>query len=609
MCGIAGWWNLDEKPIKKSVFLNMTNILKHRGPDAMGVYFEKNLGLGHRRLSVIDLSELGNQPMKDKSGRYWIIYNGEIYNFPTLKKQLGNLGYRFKSRTDTEVVLYSFIAWGTECFKKFNGIFALAIWDKKDKTLVIARDRFGAKPMYYYYDNKKILFGSEIKAIIENPLYKTEVNLNSLRAYFTFQNVFNNETLFKNILIVSPAQFLIITKNGVKFYNYWEPKFKPLNIRNLENKLLSKFKKSVKQQLISDVDLGAYLSGGLDSGSIVAIASRHIKPLTTFCGGFDTSLARGIEANFDESRDAQRIADYFKTHHITMTLRENDLARVMPKLIWHLEDLRAGMCYQNFYISNLASSFTKVVLSGAGGDELFGGYPWRYRFLKEIRTYEEFKNKYFQYWQRLVDEKTAPLFFSQSILKKSQNFNAREHFDLIFREFEKIHHPKSNLDYYINAAFYFDIKTFLHGLLVVEDKINSAHSLEVRVPFLDNNLADLAFQIFPKLKVDIFEKRENFSGKIVLKKALSKILPHEVIEKPKQGFSPPDGSWWSGPGFKYIESIIGSKRALERGYFNPGMIKKILYEHKNGFRKKRLLLWSLLSFEWWNRIFIDKEKI
>ena len=386
MCGIVGQINFDKSPVSPVVLKKMTDAIRHRGPDGEGHWIEESVGFGHRRLSIIDPSPLGRQPMVSRDQRYVLTYNGEIYNFRELRTELEAKGYGFRSQTDSEVVLYAMVEWGSNALLKFNGMFALAFWDRKRKKLLLARDRYGVKPLYYFQNKQKIVFGSEQKAILEQPSFDRKINKQALLEYFTFQNLFTNQTLLEGINLLQPGHYASLDiAEGTKVLKhtmYWDYEFsepeKTIPKEDYLEELDRRFKQAVNRQLVSDVELGSYLSGGMDSGSITAIAASNFPYLKTFTCGFDLSSASGIELSFDERVKAEAMSANFKTEHYEMVLKAGDMERCLSKLSWHLEEPRVGQSYPNFYASKLASKFVKVVLSGAGGDELFGGYPWRY---------------------------------------------------------------------------------------------------------------------------------------------------------------------------------------------------------------------------------------
>lgn len=595
MCGIVGL--AQSKRIDKRVLDAMTDSLSHRGPDDRGIFIDGNAGLGQRRLAILDLSPLGHQPMFSQNKRFVISFNGEIYNFQEIRAELKEKGYKFKSQTDTEVILAAYQEWGSSCQEKFNGMWAFIIYDRKEKKIFASRDRLGIKPLYYFFDGQTLALASEIKALLKLPDFKASVDLDALNEYFSFQNIFSDRTLFSGVKLLPPASYIEYKLGKIRIDSYWEPQTakKELSADEWEEKVLETFKKAVKRHLISDVEVGSYLSGGMDSASIAAIASEENPNLKTFTGGFDLTSATGLEAAFDERKEAEAVAKLYSSEHYEMVMHSGSMQKIMPKLIWHLEDLRVGMCYPNYYISQLASKFVKVVLSGAAGDELFGGYPWRYNLIRELKDYPEFDRAYYDYWSRLVKDEEKPKLFTAETAAKMDFTNP-------YKEYRQVISPFDNLPP-IEKALLFEIKTFLHGLFVVEDKVSMAHSIEVRVPFTDLELIELATSMPYDVKV------WGDSGKVVLRKAMSHILPESIISKKKQGFSPPEGSWYRDESLKYVKEILLSEKCLSRGYFNPEYIQNIISEHVDGKVNHRLLIWSLLSFEWWCRVFLDKEKI
>jgi asparagine synthase (glutamine-hydrolysing) len=621
MCGICGIFDLRGVPVPYAVLRKMTDVMKHRGPDGEGFWIDKNLGFGHRRLAILDLSPAGNQPMQTEDGRFVITYNGEVYNYLNLRTELEAKGFKFYSNCDTEVVLKAFQQWGNDAIKKFNGMFAFAIWDNKEKTLTLARDRYGIKPLYYFFDGKVLVFASEIKAILQYPTYQTEVCCEALNEYFTFQNVFSDHTLFKGIKLLLPARILQISLNhkSPKVTQYWDYYFRDeldCNEYDCEEELTILFEQAVNRQLVSDVEIGSYLSGGMDSGSITCIAAKIFKNLKTFTCGFDLSSASGLELSFDERAKADFLSNKYKTEHYEIVLKAGDMERVMPDLIWHLEDLRVGQSYPNFYIARLASKFVKVVLSGVGGDELFAGYPWRYYRALVNASSDEYVDKYYQYWSRLIPDERKVEFFQPEVYRYVSKYSTKDVFKLVIngKNFE-ISTPEE----YINRSLYFEIKTFLNGLLIVEDKLSMAHSLETRVPFLDNDLVEFAMKVPVKYKLknltevirinenDPIEKNIGYyktnDGKLLLRRVLSKYVPEMYTQGFKQGFSAPDASWFKGESIDYIKNLLFNQRARIYDYLNPNYTKQLLTEHFSGKVNHRLLIWSLLNFEWWLKIF------
>lgn len=626
MCGITGILNIDGRPVSLATLRQMTDVVQHRGPDGEGFWTNSFVGFGHRRLAIIDLSPLGHQPMQTADGSLVITYNGEIYNFQNLRVELEALGYSFRSRTDTEVVLAAYHAWGDECIHRFNGMFAFAIWDNRANRLFIARDRYGIKPLYYRVGGSTLVFGSEIKSLIRHPDVSVRVDVEALNEYFSFQNVFTDRTLFEGISLLPAAHTLTVSLGDVsslRTARYWDPSFEDGEGTEEEfvEELQRLFDKAVTQQLVADVEVGAYLSGGMDSGAVTSVAARHFPNLKSFTAGFDLSSASGLELGFDERAKAEFLSNQYKTEHYETVLKAGDMERVMPALVWHLEDLRVGQSYPNFYVSRLASRFVKVVLSGAGGDELFAGYPWRYYRAVVNDDAAHYTEKYYRYWQRLIPDRIKRDFFAPGIYPRVESHPTRAVFDSVMNG--KGLNVRSPEDY-VNHSLYFEMKTFLHGLLVVEDKLSMAHGLETRVPFLDNDLVDFAQRVPVRFKLrnltEVVRINENEvgsktahllndrgDGKLVLRKALSKYVPDSYAKAAKQGFSAPDASWFKGESIDYIRELLFNKRARIYDYIQPKTAHALMNEHFSGQQNHRLLIWSLVCFEWWCRTFLEGD--
>lgn len=615
MCGIAGIINLNGEHVSKDLLKKMTDSIAHRGPDGEGQYRQENIGLGHRRLSIIDLSEAGKQPMVSYDTNYVISYNGEVYNFKKLRKKLIKLGYEFKSQTDSEVVLNAWSEWGQNCVNFLNGMFAFAIWDKKKKTIFLVRDRYGIKPLYYAVFNNIFLFASEQKAILTHPTVKKEIDYEAMLEYFTFQNIFTDRTLLKNIKILPPATIAKIKtydSASISFSTYWDYHFEEPEInadpKEYREELSRLIEKAVKRQLVTDVELGSYLSGGMDSGTLTALASKNLPYIKTFTCGFDLSSASGLELSFDERDKAEAMSAYFKTEHYEMILKAGDMERCLPKLAYHLEEPRVGQSYPNYYAAQLASKFVKVVLSGGAGDELFGGYPWRYYRGAGSIDFNDYIEKYYLFWQRLIDNKDLKKVFSP-VWNEVQDVWTQDIFKNIYLKHKnKLKTPED----YINHSLYFEAKTFLHGLLVVEDKLSMANSLETRVPFMDNDLVDFAMKCPVNLKLnklsEVIRLNENEhgdkktkyfnktnDGKQILRDVMKEYIPSSVIKAEKQGFSSPDASWFKGESIEFVRKNLFDKNAHIYEFMDINQVKVLVNSHLNGKKNRRLLIWSLLN--------------
>lgn len=680
MCGITGALSLNHNSIDVESAKPMCDAISHRGPDDAGYLFlhtgcrhkqkvsfeleltddkfkhlsefipsidsneaeqklnlhDWDLYLGHRRLSILDLSSNGHQPMSELSKNIWLSYNGEIYNFKTIRKELKAKGHHFFTQTDTEVIIYAYLEWGIRCVEKFNGMFAFALYDNYKKKLFIVRDRYGIKPVYYTiastYDNKQtLLFASEVKSLLKYSDYKIDIDCEALMEYFTFQNIFSDKTLYKNIQLLPHGTYIeldlnesgkIQTNNDLNIKRYWDYNFQEDSKIQSESHYLEKlnflFNQAVEYQMVSDVEVGSYLSGGMDSGAISCIASKQIQELKTFTIGFDLNSVSGMELAYDERQTSEYLSYIYRTEHYEMVLKSGDMERCLPKFAWHLEEPRVGQSYPNFYAAKLAGNFVKVVLSGTGGDELFGGYPWRYYRAVVNHDFEDYVDKYYLFWQRLIQNKDYQKVF-KPIWNKIDHIWTRDIFKSVFST--NLRKPETPEEY-VNQSLYFEAKTFLQGLLIVEDKLSMAHGLESRVPFMDNDLVDFAMKLPVKYKLgnlhkvirldenEIGQKRQKYfkktnDGKLLLRKMMEKYVPSTITTAAKQGFSSPDSSWFKGDSIQYVKNRLLGKQARIYEYLDRNMIQGLINEHLTGKKNRRLLIWSLLNIEQWMETFID----
>lgn len=623
MCGIAGILNFDRSPVDDHVLGRMTTALAHRGPDGAGVWSGGHVGLGHRRLSIIDLSTAAAQPMVLDGGRFVLTYNGEVYNFKELRVELERLNHIFISRSDTEVVLRAFAQWGIKAIERFNGMFALALWDAERGELYLARDRYGIKPLYCARIGNAFLFGSEVKAILQHPAYKASMDKQALLEYFTFQNFFTDKTLFKDVSLLPAGQWLKADSCGnIGTHRYWDFNFQSQGPDLPEAEYMEELDRLIQQslsrQLVSDVEVGSYLSGGMDSATLTALAARELPYIKTFTAGFDLSSASGLELGFDERAAAERISYLYKTEHYEIVLKAGDMERCLPRLIWHLEEPRVGQSYPNFYISQLASKFCKVVLAGTGGDEIFAGYPWRYLRSNESISFEQFVDQYYKFWQRLIPNSEIHKVF-RPISADVSGVWTRDIFRDVFTDHQR---GAETPEDYINQSLYFEAKTFLHGLLVVEDKLSMAHGLETRVPFLDNDLVDFAMRIpisMKLAKINEFERLdENLpgasnsrevlrrrDGKQILRNAMRKHIPEDITSGEKKGFSGPDASWFRGESIDFVRDVLFNRKdAAIFEFLDYEAVHELVGEHLSGQHNRRLFIWSLLMVEYWCRTFL-----
>ncbi len=601
----------------------MSDVIAHRGPDGEGQYADGPVGLANRRLAIIDPRPEGNQPMFDATGDFVITYNGEVYNYRELRAELERDGRRFRTQTDTEVVLNAYAAWGSGCVERFNGMFAFAIWNRRERELFLARDRYGVKPLYYAEVGSVVVFGSEIKSLLAHDSLAARVSPRHLLEYFTFQNIFTDGTLFAGVKLLRPGHRVTLraASEPVLPERYWDFDFREVHEGVSEEEYIEEldrlFRQAVDRQLVADVEVGAHLSGGMDSGSVTALAARTLPHLNTFTVGFDMTSLVGLEVAVDERRKAEAMSYQFSTEHYEAVLKAGDMMRCLPALTWHLEDPRVGQCYPNYYVARLASRFVKVVLTGSGGDELFAGYPWRYYRAVVNHDFDAYIHKYYTFWSRLVPDELRSGFFASEVWREVKDIDTAE----IFREELPHGEAPRSAEEYVNHSLYLEARTFLHGLFVVEDKLSMAHGLENRVPFLDNDLVEFAQRLPVRLKLsDLGEivrlnenepgpKTERYfqktrDGKLLLRRVMRRYVPDEITSQIKQGFSGPDSSWFRGDSIDYVRELLLSRDAAIYEYLDPVGVGALVEDHIHGRQNRRLLLWSLLSFEHWCRTFL-----
>ncbi len=628
MCGILGVFASSGETLSTPLtsIVHALELLHHRGPNhAQLSFFPKNgypftfslpyaptdlpplTGvLGHTRLAILDQSEQGHQPMQlFRDTRFWIAYNGEVYNYRELRKALEQQGYVFTSQSDTEVLLALYIAEGPDMIRRLNGMFALAIWDHREQTFFMARDRYGIKPLYYTrLQNNAWALASELKSLLTLPGCSKALDACGLYEHLTFQNTFLDRTLVKDIHLLEAGHWakLDTRSNTLTQTRYWDPLFEeaPYSMRGVSQQieeLRHLLEQAVQRQLIGEVPIGSFLSGGMDTGSLTALATRQIPCLNTFTGGFDVTGVSPDESGFDEREAARKLAEQLGTRHHELLVHPSDLEASMPQVVWHLDDFRAGISYQNYLVNRMASQHVTVVLSGVGGDELFAGYPWRYQPVLSAQTPQAFEETFYPITIRLLNDAQKNQLLSPAFLQSLQGYTSLDSFRNVMVG-NLAEHP-------LHKALYFDMKTFLHGLLIVEDRLSMAHSLEARVPFLDNALVDFCLKLPAEAKLAPSVDGQTVTSKWILKEALRGLLPDEVLFRKKQGFTPPDASWFRGPSKAYIEQVLLEKRTLERGLFEPSVLKNLLNQHFTGQQNHRFLIWSLLCLEWWQRLFLD----
>lgn len=579
MCGICGAIGASDK----SILCQMNEILQHRGPDDRGYYIDSNVMLGQCRLSIIDL-KTGRQPIYNEDRSVVLVYNGEIYNFRELRKELETKGHSFATNSDTEAVVHAYEEYGVDCLELFNGMFAFALYDSNKHLLLLARDRQGIKPLYYStLSDGAVVFASEIKSILQYPGIKRALDTNALACFLTLRYVPLEETLFAGIKKILPGHYLIIDRTGLKQRIYWSLRPSKIHHRTSVGELSGVIARSVERHMISDVPVGVYLSGGLDSATLVAFASKlSDRPLNTFCMGF------GEET--DELADAKAIAEYFGTEH-SETLVNEGLLSDFPKMIWHMDFPKRNL--YPYYLAQLARKKVKVALSGLGGDELFAGYDFRYSALssQDPRTPEQRFRAYLHTQACDVPSDQNEVFggaIPSTIHKCASDFLTP-----FFTGTDPFMEQVLVADF--NAKMTYDF-------LPVDDATAMAHSIETRVPFLDNELVDLAFNM------PFSDKFGDGRGKLVLRKVIASKLPSRALEKKKQGFGPNPYLVYKREIRKYAEDYLPSGRAVKQDLINGEWVKKVLGRPLSpdaaaDYNK----VWDCLALEVFLRIYFDGD--
>jgi asparagine synthase (glutamine-hydrolysing) len=626
VCGIAGRINyLSERPVSPPLVEAMCDLLAHRGPDGSGVWTRGHAGLGHRRLAIIDLSDAGRQPMSTADGQIWLTFNGEIYNFMELRAELEARGHQFHSQTDSEVILYAYREYGVDCIDRLRGMFAFAIWDEPRRRLLVARDRLGKKPLFYTTDSDGIAFASEPKAFLADPSFSPAPNPAALSAYLTYQYVPAPMSAFTGVQKLPPAHYLLVEDGRVTVRRYWKLSYKTksdLTEGEAVEELRARLREAVKIRLVSDVPLGAFLSGGIDSGSIVALMSElGAAPVRTFSIGFE-------EKEYDELEYARLVAERYGTRHQEFVVRPNAL-EILPRLVWHYnEPFADSSAIPTFILSELTRRYVTVALNGDAGDENFAGYE-RYRANVLASRYDEIPpllRRPIDLVARMVPASGT----SRSVMSKGKRFlealgEGRErryvrwmsHFQPLLKselcrpDFQEAagtdasdvllrSYAESDAPDFVDATLDVDVNNYLpDDLLVKVDIATMAHGLEARSPLLDHPLMEFAASLPSRLKMNGGVK------KYILKEAVKPLLPREIIERPKMGFGVPLDYWFRHELKELAHDVLLSDSLRQRGYFHETVIRRLLDEHTRGIRSWHYQLWNLLMFESWHRVFID----
>jgi asparagine synthase (glutamine-hydrolysing) len=615
MCGIYGAISYKNQINLSDIKLSL-DCLSHRGPDDQGVYQKDNVILAHRRLSIIDLST-GHQPIHNEDKTVWLICNGEIYNYRQLTQKLVSQGHRFQTKSDSEVIIHLYEQHGEDCVKYLNGIFAFALWDEKKKRLILGRDQLGVKPLFYYHGEQQFVFASEMKAILNTPSVERKIDQLSLSHFLSLNYIPSPLTMIENMFALQAGHILIYENKQFKMEKYWDVSFEKesdLSEKEFCNQIKDRLEQSVQMQLVSDVPVGAFLSGGLDSSAIVGlIAKNATNKLKTF-------NVRFKEESYDESSYARLVANHFKTDHHEIVCEAKHFKEYIPKIVWHADNLTTDISMLPLYlVSKLAHEHVKVVLSGDGADELFAGYPTytadhlasRYRslprFLKnglipqlikslpvsDEKMSFEFKAKRFIHGARLPAEEAHYSWRHIFTEKEKEGLLTHYYEDTSFdQRYYKDTKSWNNLA----RHQYADLKGWMvDSILSKVDSMSMAHALEVRVPFLNHEFVEFAGTIPAKFKK---------TPKYILKKALGDLLPSEIIKRKKAGFNIPIGKWFRGELKSMLTDIVNAKRMEETGLFQAGFVKQLLDDHFASKKDNGYKLLSLLHFCIWHDTFI-----
>ena len=629
MCGIVGFLTSKAVHIPEyDILKKMQDVLIHRGPDDEGEYIRplNDQGpfvfLGHRRLSIIDLSG-GHQPLSNEEGTVWVVFNGEIYNFKELREALKGRGHQFRTHSDTEVIVHAYEEYKEYCFRYFNGMFAIGIWDEKAKRLILARDRLGKKPLYYSFINGSFLFASELKAIMSYPSFSRKIDPLSLIKYLFFEFIPSPHTIFMDAKKIPAASYLIWDKIGIKITQYWSP-FNPqrkgenLSEAEAELKMMELLKASVKRRLISDVPLGVFLSGGIDSSAITALAQKEVPgKVKTFSIGFE-------DPSFDESKYASLASKHIGTEHHEQTMKPTDLLNIIPNLPDILDEPMAdASILPTYLLSKFTRSHVTVALGGDGGDELFAGYP-TYLAHKFARLYERllgFSQPMATFLANLIPVSDDNISFDFKVKKFLSginypdgirnsvwlgSFSFPENENIISPEIHKqfnrdrlveeisLYDKEYPYDDPITRLQYIDLRLYLQeSILVKVDRASMACSLEVRAPFLDHELVEFIMGLPSRMKL------RGLTSKYILKKAMGNWLPDEIIQRSKKGFGVPIAKWVKGPLKELFGELLSADRIRQEGFLNSEYVTNLYQEHLHNRRDNRKQLWTLLVWELW----------
>lgn len=633
MCGICGVFCSDRtQHANREALAAMNRQIVHRGPDDDGFFVEDNIGLAMRRLSIIDV-QAGHQPLSNELGSIWIVFNGEIYNHQDLRKDLEMRGHRYRTHSDTESIVHLYEEYGTKCVEHLRGMFAFAIWDRPRKTLFIARDRLGIKPLYYRYDGRTLLFGSEIKTILAYPGVHPEFDSSTLAEYLAFGYLSGEQTMYAGIRKLMPGHTLSVDESGeLQICQYWDLTINADDGSRPAASYVSQYREQLEQcvasHLMSDVPLGVFLSGGLDSSAIAALTTKIRKePIETFSVGY------GEEA-FSELPYARSVAEHLRSKHHEVHLSRDEFFQTLPRLIWHEDEPVVWPSSVSLYfVARLARERVTVVLTGEGSDETLGGYT-RYAWtLLNTRMDRVYRTMTPGSLRRMLRERLVGSRLSGALKRKLEHtFLGRDgaswpsfYFDNFYSAFsdaeqERLltpeaaaaandayaasmyHWEKSSGDL-LHRLLYTDIKTYLVELLMKQDQMSMAASVESRVPFLDHGLVEFTARIPSKHSID------GMAGKSILKAAVKDLLPSSIVYRKKMGFPTPWAYWLEGTTMDHIQEQLTEPRTLERGLFRPEAINRIIAEHRAGHRDHGNRIWRLLNLELWFRVCLEQASL
>ena len=581
--------------ISPAVLETMHEAMCHQPPADEGIWLEGGVGLGCLSFREAD----GAQPACNASGTIWAVADADVLNLAALRDVLsqGRQSAAKGSKTAFFPALYE--RQGADFARHLNGHFAIALWDSRKRELVLVRDRFGARPLYYTIVGDRLIFASQVKALLALDGIEPRLDMAAFLEYFTFQTTLGDRTWFEDVRLLPPGSWLRFRDGYVSQGTYWDLVYhedEDLGEDAYVVQLHDRLAETLRRQVAAEgATVGSFLSGGMDTGTIVAFASRYVRPLPTFHCGYDMHGVSSEEMMFNETEPARQLAHLFETDYNEIILSPMDMQRTLPWVVWHLESPRMNISYPNYLVGQLASRCVDIVLTGAGGDEFYGSYPWRYAQIMDCYDRAEFEALYYQLRARLIKEDQRVDAFSNSVTVQVGDYST-------FDSFRRTLDPVQARDP-LHWAMYFDIKTAVQGVLLVDAQLNVAHGLACRSPLLDNELVSFVLGIPARYKF-------NESGfKYILKRALADILPDEILQRPKIGFISPDGSWYRGPAREYVQSLLLGPRALERNYFRETYLRLVVAEHMEGKANHRALLWSLMCFEWWNRLFVDREPL